>query len=193
MKNGYKVANMVRLISSTIKKRNMKRLSNLWINSVTFRVEAKDYPKVYQIVESIVKKINDKRIKFFNLSVRKKRYPYLNEYAANHWYVGSSVGANKAIAKSSGDWIARLDDWAIWTDKNLEIMVNNSIKRREIEFFTGSTLYNEKKTMHFWWSVQSWLHSEIYFLDKLWPDFTGKDLKKVLNNFQKVKRNFGSI
>ncbi len=36
-------------------------------------------------------------------------------------------------------------------------------------------------------------YAEIYFLDKLWPDFTGKDLKKVLNNFQKVKRNFGSI
>ncbi len=96
--------------------------------------------------ETIVKKINDKRIKFFNLPVRKKRYPYLNEYAANHWYVGSSVGANKALSKSSGEWIARLDDWAIWTDKNLEIMVKNSIERREIEFFTGSTLYNDKKT-----------------------------------------------
>ena len=96
--------------------------------------------------ESIVKKINDKRIKFFNLSARKKRYPYVGEYAANHWYVGSSFGANKAIEKCSGDWIARLDDWAIWTNKNLETMVNNSIKRREIEFFSGSTLYNNKKT-----------------------------------------------
>ena len=36
-------------------------------------------------------------------------------------------------------------------------------------------------------------YAEIYFLAKLWPDFTGNDLKKVLNNFQKVKRNFGSI
>ena len=36
-------------------------------------------------------------------------------------------------------------------------------------------------------------YAEIYFLDKLWPDFNEKDLKKVLNNFKKVKRNFGSI
>ena len=36
-------------------------------------------------------------------------------------------------------------------------------------------------------------YAEIYFLDKLWPDFNENDLKKVLNNFKKVKRNFGSI
>ncbi len=36
-------------------------------------------------------------------------------------------------------------------------------------------------------------YTEIYFLDKLWPDFNSKDLKKIVNNFKKVKRNFGSI
>ncbi len=36
-------------------------------------------------------------------------------------------------------------------------------------------------------------YAEIYFLDKLWPDFNDKDLKRVINNFKKVKRNFGSI
>ncbi len=36
-------------------------------------------------------------------------------------------------------------------------------------------------------------YAEIYFLEKLWPDFNEQDLKKVINNFKKVKRNFGSI
>ena len=36
-------------------------------------------------------------------------------------------------------------------------------------------------------------YAEIYFLDKLWPDFNGTDLKKIVNNYKKVKRNFGSI
>ena len=36
-------------------------------------------------------------------------------------------------------------------------------------------------------------YSELYFLDKLWPDFTTTDFKKILNNFKKVKRNFGKI
>ena len=36
-------------------------------------------------------------------------------------------------------------------------------------------------------------YSELYFLDKLWPDFSVSDFKKILNNFKKVKRNFGRV
>ena len=36
-------------------------------------------------------------------------------------------------------------------------------------------------------------YAEIYFLDKLWPDFNNKDLFKIINNFKQIKRNFGSI
>jgi undecaprenyl diphosphate synthase len=36
-------------------------------------------------------------------------------------------------------------------------------------------------------------YSEIFFLDKLWPDFTKNDLKKIINKYHKIKRNFGGI
>ncbi len=36
-------------------------------------------------------------------------------------------------------------------------------------------------------------YAEIYFLDKLWPDFNQRDLKKIVNNYKREKRNFGSI
>jgi undecaprenyl diphosphate synthase len=36
-------------------------------------------------------------------------------------------------------------------------------------------------------------YAEIYFLDKLWPDFNGIDLRNIINNFKKIKRNYGSI
>ncbi len=36
-------------------------------------------------------------------------------------------------------------------------------------------------------------YSEIYFLDKLWPDFTKKDLNRIVSNFRLIKRNFGAI
>ncbi len=36
-------------------------------------------------------------------------------------------------------------------------------------------------------------YSELYFLDKLWPDFLPKDLLKVIKNYNKTKRNFGGI
>ena len=36
-------------------------------------------------------------------------------------------------------------------------------------------------------------YSELYFLDKLWPDFKPQDLSKILKHFHKTKRNFGAI
>tara|TARA_Y100001970_G_scaffold251334_1_gene324039 strand:+ start:25958 stop:26635 length:678 start_codon:yes stop_codon:yes gene_type:complete len=36
-------------------------------------------------------------------------------------------------------------------------------------------------------------YSELYFLDKLWPDFTTADFNNVIKNFKKVKRNYGKI
>ena len=36
-------------------------------------------------------------------------------------------------------------------------------------------------------------YSEIYFIDKLWPDFSTQDFNKILKHFKKVKRNFGTI
>ena len=36
-------------------------------------------------------------------------------------------------------------------------------------------------------------YAELYFLKKLWPDFNGNDLKKIISNFKKIKRNFGAI
>jgi len=36
-------------------------------------------------------------------------------------------------------------------------------------------------------------YSEIFFLDKLWPDFSKNDLNKIIKKYHKIKRNFGGI
>ena len=36
-------------------------------------------------------------------------------------------------------------------------------------------------------------YSEIYFVDKLWPDFNITDYHRIIKHFKKVKRNFGNI
>ena len=36
-------------------------------------------------------------------------------------------------------------------------------------------------------------YSEIFFVKKLWPDFNKKDFFKILRNYKKIKRKFGSI
>ena len=36
-------------------------------------------------------------------------------------------------------------------------------------------------------------YTEVYFVNKLWPDFKINDYTKIINNFKKVKRNYGNI
>ena len=36
-------------------------------------------------------------------------------------------------------------------------------------------------------------YTELYFVKKLWPDFTKRDFKKIIFNFSKVRRNFGAL
>ncbi len=36
-------------------------------------------------------------------------------------------------------------------------------------------------------------YTEIFFIDKLWPDFNEQDFNQVVDKFYKIKRNFGKI
>ena len=36
-------------------------------------------------------------------------------------------------------------------------------------------------------------YTEIFFVKKMWPDFNNNDFQKILNKFNKIKRNFGNI
>ncbi|RPG62906.1 MAG: di-trans,poly-cis-decaprenylcistransferase [Flavobacteriaceae bacterium TMED238] len=36
-------------------------------------------------------------------------------------------------------------------------------------------------------------YTELFFLNKLWPDFNSNDLVKIINKYKKSKRNFGGI
>jgi undecaprenyl diphosphate synthase len=36
-------------------------------------------------------------------------------------------------------------------------------------------------------------YTEIFFIKKLWPDFTVLDFNRIINNFKNLKRNFGKI
>ena len=36
-------------------------------------------------------------------------------------------------------------------------------------------------------------YTEIFFIDKMWPEFNKKDYYKIINKFKKIKRNYGKI
>ena len=73
------------------------------------------------------------------------------------------------------------------TEENIERNFYTDLPFPDILVRTGG----QKRLSNFMlWQLS---YSEIFFLDKLWPDFTKKDLKIIINKFKKIRRNFGSI
>jgi len=79
--------------------------------------------------------------------------------------------------------------------KNTEINIENfekklytkNIPHPDILIRTGGT----KRLSNFLlWQLA---YTELFFTDKLWPDFSENDYNKIINKFYKIKRNFGKI
>lgn len=64
-----------------------------------------------------VRSVQDERIRFFNLTSRKNRYP---DQVDLHWLAGPVVPANFALSQVRGRWVARIDDDDLWTPDHLE-------------------------------------------------------------------------
>jgi len=80
-------------------------------------------------------------------------------------------------------------------DKKKSININNFEKKLytnnipdpDILIRTGGT----KRLSNFLlWQLA---YTEIYFVDRLWPDFNENDYNKIIKNFHNIKRNFGNI
>jgi len=73
------------------------------------------------------------------------------------------------------------------TEENIEKSLYSDLPFPDVLVRTGG----QKRLSNFMlWQLS---YSEIFFLEKLWPDFTKKDLSNIINKYQNVKRNFGSI
>ena len=73
-------------------------------------------------------------------------------------------------------------------EKNInKNLYTNNIPDPEILIRTGNT--NRISNFLIWQAI----YSEIFFVKKMWPDFTKKDFFKVINKFKKINRNFGGL
>ena len=66
-------------------------------------------------------------------------------------------------------------------------LYTKNIPDPEILIRTGNT---NRLSNFLLWQIN---YTEIFFVSKLWPDFNKSDFNKILNKFNKIKRNFGSI
>ena len=68
-----------------------------------------------------------------------------------------------------------------------EELYTRNIPDPEILIRTGGT----KRLSNFLlWQLA---YTEIFFIDKLWPDFNENDFNKIINKFYNIKRKFGTI
>ena len=71
-------------------------------------------------------------------------------------------------------------------------MISNNLYTKnipdpEILIRTGDT---NRLSNFLLWQIS---YTEIFFVKKLWPDFNKNDFNKILNKFNRIKRNFGAI
>ena len=73
-------------------------------------------------------------------------------------------------------------------EKNIsKNLYTKGIPDPEILIRTGNT--NRISNFLIWQSV----YTEIFFLKKMWPEFTANDFFKIINTFKKINRNFGGL
>ena len=81
------------------------------------------------------------------------------------------------------------------SEKNKKVNIKNfqkklytkSIPDPDILIRTGGT---RRLSNFLLWQLA---YTEIFFINKLWPDFNENDYNKIISKFHKIKRNFGKI
>jgi len=121
-------------------------------------------PKISNILKSAVKKTEKNNKLTINLAIN---------YGSKAELVDAIKKINYKSQKITEDNI----DKNLYSDLSFpDILVRTGGKKRLSNFMLWQLAY-----------------TEIFFLDKLWPDFTKNDLKKIITKYQITKRNFGGI
>ena len=153
------------LITKSLKK-NLKKIikQDIKINIIGKR---KGLPKdIHQIIKLIEKKTLRNKSITVNL-------------ALNYGSKEEIVNACKILAQEK--------------NKNINIKIferklyTKTIPDPDILIRTGGT---RRLSNFLLWQIA---YSEIFFIDKLWPDFNEHDFNKIIIKFNKIKRSFGTI
>ena len=116
------------------------------------------------------------------------------KYIEKKTITNKTITLNLALNYGSKEEIINACKNLIYNKKSEINMINfekklytKNIPDPEILIRTGGT----KRLSNFLlWQLA---YTEIFFIDKLWPDFNENDFSKILNKFNNIKRNFGRI
>ena len=146
-------------------------------------------------LENKINQLNKQNIKFKVIGIKNfsKKLNKLLIQSEKKTYKNTSLQINLAL--NYGSKIEILNAFKklkkkneLINEKNLtNYLYTKNIPDPDILIRTGNT----KRLSNFLlWQLA---YSEIFFEKKLWPDFNEKDYLKIINQFKKIKRNYGNI
>ena len=187
------------IIDAALKKK-LKYLTLFIFSTENWKRPSHEINYLFKLLENYIdneiKSILDKKIKIKVIGDIKpfpKKLKYKIKKVENITSLNKNIQINMALNYGSRQEIIRA--FKILKKKKIKINEKNikkflytgDIPDPDILIRTGDT----KRISNFltWQSI----YTEIFFVKKMWPDFTKNDFYKIINSFQNINRNFGGL
>ncbi len=160
-------------------KKEINFLFNLLENFLTERIDDlhKQNIKLKIIGEKIFSSKLNKLLRLSEKKTQSNKKLQIN-LALNYGSKTELISAFKKLQKNK----VKISEYNI-----KKYLLTNNIPDPDILIRTGNT---QRLSNFLLWQLA---YTEIFFEKKLWPDFNEKDFGKILNKYQKIRRNFGRV
>ena len=191
--------NTVEKIIKTSIKKNIKFLTLYVFSTENWSRPKKEINFLFNLLENfLIKKIDrlnkqDIKLKIIGIKKFSKKLNNLIKSAEKKTSNNKTLQVNLAINYGSKAELINaikklINSKLTIKEKNLiKYLQTKNIPDPDILIRTGNT---NRLSNFLLWQIA---YSEIFFVKKMWPDFNEIDYIKILNQFKKVKRNFGNI
>ena len=187
-----------KIIEETIQQ-NINYLTLFVFSTENWKRPKKEISYLFKLLENFLKNkidfLNKKKIKLKIIGAKKfsKELNLLLNKVEQKTYKNKQLQINLAL--NYGSKVELINAFKqlsknkeVINEKNLEkYLETKDIPHPDILIRTGDT---QRLSNFLLWQIA---YSEIFFEKKLWPAFSRKDYKKIINKYKLIKRNFGSI
>ena len=195
-KEGLKTVEMV--IDVSLKKK-IKFLTLYAFSTENWKRPKQEIKYLFKLLENFltnrISELHKKNIRFKTIGKKnfEKKLKYLITKSEIKTKNNTKLQLNLALNYGSKDEILNsfkkiLKNKKKINEKNIsDNLYTKNIPDPDILIRTGNT----KRLSNFLlWQIS---YTEIFFIKKLWPDFKKNDYLKIINDYKKIKRNYGSI
>jgi undecaprenyl diphosphate synthase len=166
-----------------LKKRPKSEIKNIFNIFLTYFNDNIDFFTLNKISIKFIGEKKNIPLKIKSL-IKKAEKIYLSNKANININVAFNYSSKKEIIQSVKQ--VQKNNKLVLNERNISnFLYTRGINDPDILIRTGS---HKRLSDFFLWQSS---YTELFFLDKMWPDFTSRDLNSVLLKFYKIQRNYG--